>query len=149
MCCCATTRSWRRRWKESRTPSPPGERSAEAGVADEAGGTTRVGREIPSASLLDGVRFTVFGVLPNVLQGLFRRRRRIAAVATRLDLDRHAAGTVTALRRRYGDGPVWVRVLTSRVLLALSVEDLRRILEGAPQPFAADPEAKRRGVVPL
>jgi cytochrome P450 len=85
-------------------------------------------------------------VLPNVLQGLFRRRPRIVAVATRLDLDRHAAGTLAALRQRYGDGPVWVRVLTSRVLLALSVEDVRRILEGAPQPFAADPDAKRRGM---
>ena len=115
-------------------------------MADEAGAGPRPEREIPSASLLEGVRFTLFGVLPNVLQGLFRRRRRIVAVATRLDIDRHAAGTVSALRRRYGDGPVWIRVLTSRVLLALSVEDLRRILEGAPQPFAADPEAKRRGM---
>ena len=70
----------------------------------------------------------------------------MVAVATRLDLDRHAAGTVAALRRRYGEGPVWIRVLTSRVLLALSVEDVRRILEGAPQPFAADPDAKRRGM---
>src|SRR4051794_4797706 len=146
MCCCATTRSWHRHWKEWRTPSPPGEQSAEAGVAEGTGAGNRAEREIPSASLVDGVRFTLFGVLPNVLQGLFRRRRRIVAVATRLDLDRHAAGTVAALRRRYGDGPVWIRVLTSRVLLALSVEDVRRILEGAPEPFAADPDAKRRGM---
>lgn len=88
----------------------------------------------------------MFGVLPNVLQGLFRRRRRIVSVATRLDLDRHAVATVASLRRRYGDGPVWVRVLTSRVLVALSIDDIRRVLEGAPQPFAADPDAKKRGM---
>src|SRR5687768_509392 len=108
MYCCATILSWRPPWKESRTPSPPGERSAEAEQPGEAA-TPRMAREIPSASLLDGVRFTVFGVLPNVLQGLFRRRRRIVAVATRLDLDRHAVAIVATLRRRYGDGPVWVR----------------------------------------
>jgi cytochrome P450 len=103
-------------------------------------------RDIPSASLLEGLRFTLVGVLPNVLQGLFRRRPRIVALATRLDVDRRAVGAVAALRRRHGEGPLWVRVLTSRVLLLPSVDDVRRLLEGAPEPFAADPDAKRRGM---
>ena len=32
--------------------------------------------ELPSASTIEGVRFTTQVLLPNLLQGLFRRRRR-------------------------------------------------------------------------
>ena len=103
-------------------------------------------REIPSASLLEGVRFTLVGVLPNVLQGLFRRRPRIVALARWLDVDRRAVGALAALRRRHGEGALWIRTLAGRVLLLLSVDDVRSVLEGAPEPFAADPEAKRRGM---
>jgi cytochrome P450 len=103
-------------------------------------------RELPSASLLDGVRFTLFVGLPNVLQGMFRRRPLVVSVATRLDLDRWAVRTVDSLRRRYGPGPVWVRVAAKQALLVLAPEDVRRTLEGSPDPFAADPEPKRQGM---
>jgi cytochrome P450 len=101
--------------------------------------------ELPSASTLEGVRFTAQAVLPNVVQGLFRRRSRAVAAATKLGVDRHAAGLIRRLRRSYGPGPVWVRVMKDRALLLLEEADIRRVLEGSPEPFAADPEAKRRG----
>ena len=61
--------------------------------------------ELPSASMLEGARFTALGAPPNVAQGLFRRRRSAVAVATRLDVDGHAVGLIRGLRRSYGDGP--------------------------------------------
>ena len=35
---------------------------------------------------------------------------------------------------------------TNRALLMLAGDDVRRVLEGSPEPFASDPEAKRRGM---
>jgi cytochrome P450 len=105
-----------------------------------------VSRELPAASTLEGVRFTAQAVLPNVVQGLFRRRSKAVAVATRVGVDGHAARLIRGLRRGYGPAPVWVRVMKDRALLLLDVADVRRVLEGSPDPYAADPEAKRRGM---
>jgi cytochrome P450 len=41
---------------------------------------------------------------------------------------------------------VWVRVVTERALLLLDVADVRRVLEGSPDPFASDPTPKRKGM---
>jgi cytochrome P450 len=102
--------------------------------------------ELPSASVKDNVQFNQTVIVPNAAQGLFRRRPGPVGVATRLDADRRAVRLLSGMRRRYGSGPVWVRVMANRALLVLSPEDVRRVLEGSPHPFAADPEAKRRGM---
>jgi cytochrome P450 len=109
-------------------------------VSDDAG------RELPSASLVEGVRFTVQAMLPNVVQGLFRRRRRAVAAATKLNADGHARGVIAGISRGHGPGPVWVRAGTDQMLLVLEADDVRRVLEGSPHPFAPDPDAKRRGM---
>jgi cytochrome P450 len=102
--------------------------------------------DLSSASLIEGVRFTLQAMLPNVVQGLFRRRPRAVAAATKLNVDRHAVGLIGGIRHGHGPGPVWVRVGTDQMLLALSTDDVRRVLEGSPDPFAPDPDAKRRGM---
>ena len=104
------------------------------------------GRRLPSASLVEGVRFTLQAMLPNVAQGLFRRRRRPVAAATKLGVDGQAVGLIEGIRRAHGPGPVWIRVGTDRMLLTLATDDVRRVLEGSPHPFAPDPDAKRRGM---
>jgi cytochrome P450 len=105
-----------------------------------------VARTLSSASLVEGVRFTLQAMVPNVVQGLFRRRRRAVAAATKLNADGHAVGLIDGIRRGQGPGPVWVRVGTDKMLLVLATEDVRRVLEGSPHPFAPDPDAKRRGM---
>jgi cytochrome P450 len=103
-------------------------------------------RELPSASLVESVRFTLTAMVPNLVQGLFRRRARAVGAATRVNVDRRAIGTIGSIRRNHGPGPVWVRAGGDRMLLLLNTDDLRRALEGSPEPFAPDPEAKRRGM---
>jgi len=105
-----------------------------------------VAKELPGASLVEGVRFTVQAMVPNVVQGLFRRRRRAVAAATKLNVDGQAVGLIDGIRRGHGPGPVWVRVGTDKMLLVLTTEDVRRVLGGSPHPFAPDPDAKRRGM---
>jgi Cytochrome P450 len=99
--------------------------------------------DFPRASLFEGIRFTAQVAVPNVIQGLFRRRRTAVAVATRTRADGLAVGFMAGLKRSYGDGPVWIRVAKNESLLLLGREPIRRALEGAPDPFAADPEPKR------
>ena len=101
---------------------------------------------LPSASLFENARFNALVVVPNALQGLFRRRRAAVAAATRADVDRWAVGLLTRMRRGYDGGPVWVRVITDPALLVLSRPDVKRVLAGSPDPFAADPPAKKKGM---
>jgi cytochrome P450 len=104
------------------------------------------GRELSSASVRESLSFTLRAMLPNLIQGLFRRRPKAVAAANRLDVDRRAVETIAGIRDRHGPGPVWVRAGGDRMLLCLSTEDARRTLEGSPEPFAPDPEAKRKGM---
>ena len=102
--------------------------------------------DFPRASLLEGIRFTAQVAVPNVIQGLFRRRRTAVAIATRTGADALAVGLVAALKRSHGEGPVWVRVARDEALLLLGRAPIRRVLEGSPDPFAADPEPKKSGM---
>jgi cytochrome P450 len=102
--------------------------------------------ELPSASLAENAQFNALVVVPNALQGLFRRRRGPVGAATRADVDRWAVRLLRGMRRTYGGSPVWVRLGTSPALLLLATDDVRRMLEGSPDPFASDPEAKRKGM---
>src|SRR5579862_2240415 len=93
---------------------------------------TLPGREFPHATTVEGLRFTAQVAAPNVIEGLFRRRRSAVAVATATGADRLAASFMAGLRRRYGDGPVWIRVGTKESLLLLGEEPIRRALENSP-----------------
>ena len=102
--------------------------------------------ELPSASLAEVVQFNQLVVVPNAVQGIFRRRRTPVAVATRTGVDGHAVRFVSGLRKSHAPGPLWVRVIKDRALLMLEIEDVRRVLERSPEQFASDPPAKRRGM---
>jgi len=88
---------------------------------------------LPKASALESLRLTAGAMLPNLVQGLFRRRPR-------------AVAAISAIRGRHGAGPVWVKAGKDEMLLVHSTDDVRRVLEGSPHPFASDPDAKRRGM---
>ncbi len=100
-------------------------------------------QDFPHASVLEGMRFTAQVAVPNVIQGLFRRRRSAVAIASRTGAEGLAASFMAGLKRSYGEGPVWIRVAKDEVLLLLGRGPIRRVLEGSPDPFAGDPEPKR------
>ena len=101
----------------------------------------------PSASLVESARFNSLVIVPNALQGLFRRRRQAVRAATAANVDGLAVGLLSGMRDRHDGGPVWVRVMTDRALLLLTPADAHRALQGSPEPFAPDPEGKRKGMV--
>ncbi len=103
-------------------------------------------RSVDAASLLENVRFNALVIVPNAVQGVFRRRRKPVAAATTANVDGHAIGLLRGMRDRYDGGPVRVRVIREPAVLLLSPNDVRRALEGGPDPFASDPKPKRDGM---
>jgi cytochrome P450 len=99
------------------------------------------------ASLFENARFNTTVVIPNALQGIFRRRRQAVRAATAANVDGHAVGLLEGMSRSYDGGPVWVKLVRDDALLLLDPQDVARALEESPDPFAADPEAKRKGMV--
>jgi cytochrome P450 len=102
--------------------------------------------DFPHASIVEGLRFTAQVAVPNVIQGLFRRRRTAALAAAKTGADGLAVGFMAGLKRSYGDGPLWIRVAKNEALLLLGEGAVRHALEGSPDPFAADPEPKKSGM---
>jgi hypothetical protein len=102
--------------------------------------------DFPHASIAEGVRFTAQVGAPNVIQGLFRRRRGPVLIASKASLDSLAVGFVRGLRHRHGDGPFWIRVGKDEVLLVLGEEPIKHVLGNSPTPFASDPEPKKKGM---
>jgi cytochrome P450 len=98
------------------------------------------------ASIVEGVRFTAQVGVPNVVQGLFRKREAVVSVVGKLPAEHLAYRLVEGLARKYGPDPFWVRVGAEETLMLTHPEDIQTVLGGSPSPFAADPEAKRKGM---
>ena len=99
-----------------------------------------------SASIVDGVRFTAQIAVPNVVQGLFAKRALPVRAGAALHGDHLGYLLMQGLVRRLGPDPFWVRVVKDQTLIVHHPDDLRLVLGGSPEPFAADPESKRKGM---
>ncbi|GAB4006147.1 cytochrome P450 [Nocardioides ultimimeridianus] len=103
-------------------------------------------QDFKHASVIEGVRFTAQVGVPNVAQGLFRKREKVVAVMNKVPAERLAYDLVAGLAAKYGPDPFWVRVGAEETLLLTHPDDIRVVLGGSPSPFAPDPEAKRKGM---
>ncbi|HZX02849.1 cytochrome P450 [Kribbella sp.] len=92
---------------------------------------------LPFASALDHGRILADVLGPIVAQGPILRRPRLGTLAERLHADDRALRRVRKLRRRYGDGPVLIRVPGRTIAVVLAAEDVHRLLAETPEPFAA------------
>ncbi len=102
--------------------------------------------DFPHASIADGVRFTAQVGLPNVVQGLFKKRALPTRVAGLAKMELQGFMLVKGLVKRHGPGPVWVRVGAEEVLLISDPADLEFVLGNSPDPFASDPDKKKAGM---
>ncbi len=102
--------------------------------------------DLPRASTVESVRFTAQIGVPNVLSGLFRKRGAVVAVTSRVGVDAAAYAFMEGLVRRYGPEPFWVKVAGDDTVVVHHPDDVRLVLEGSPERFGSDPEAKRKGM---
>jgi len=98
------------------------------------------------AGVIDGVRFTAQVGLPNVLQGLFKKRPIVATAASAAKVDAMGHQFVDAMVERFGPGPFYVRVGANQALFLHDPADIEFVLSQSPDPFASDPETKRKGM---
>lgn len=99
--------------------------------------------DVPTASAADAARLLVGVLAPVAARGAIVRRPRVVTLVARLDLDTRAVATVRRLRDTYGPDPVHVRVLGRSVVVPVEPEDVRRVLDGAPEPFSPASREKR------
>ncbi len=100
-------------------------------------------REIPTLSFGDSLRFKLWLLLPNVLQGLFTRKPLWVGLFTRLDADRRGYELLERLHRRHGTGALLLRGGKDAVLLDPGT--IRQVLEASPDPWGP-PKPKRKGM---
>lgn len=102
---------------------------------------------LPRASLLENLRFNAVAVIPNAVQGIFRRRSTAVGVASHTEIDGQAVALLTELARRYERRPIRVRVGRESAILLLDPDDVATVLASAPEPYASDPPLKRNGML--
>jgi cytochrome P450 len=93
-------------------------------------------RSLPRASILDSIAVAAEVFIPTVAKGVILRRPKVVAMAERLQLDRKAVRCLQRLRRRYGDGPLLLRIPGRSQAVVLSPAHVRRVLDETPAPFA-------------
>jgi len=101
----------------------------------------RVGAAV--ASTVDTARVLARVLGPVIAQGVVIRYPAMTARAERHGWDARAVRTLDDLRRRYGDGPLVLRLPGRRLALVLTAEDAGRMLAGTPDPFAAATSEKQ------
>lgn len=102
--------------------------------------------EFRHASVADGIRFTALVGVPQMVQGLFKKREMPTKVAALARAEAQGFELVEGLVKDHGPGPFFVRVGTDEALLLHAPEDLEFVLGGSPEPFASDPPTKRKGM---
>lgn len=104
--------------------------------------------ELPRASHLENVRFTLTNLLPSLLRGLAIPLPFWAEVATRFDTG-HGVAMVEHLTERYAGRPTMLRGIRGRTLLVLAAGDVRRVLESPVSVYGMNAAEKRRLLSPF
>jgi hypothetical protein len=95
------------------------------------------------ASRMDSTRVLTAVLLPILARGVLLRRPPVVAMAQWVDADRRAVRALQRLRRRYGAGPVRVRVPGRKVAVVLSPDHVHEVLARSPETFVVSNREKR------
>jgi cytochrome P450 len=98
---------------------------------------------LPKASIRDTLFLMMEVFIPTIAKGVIIRRPAMVDMAERLDLDRRAIRRMQRLRRKYGDGPLLLRLPLRSQAVVLAPEHVHRVLEQSPDPFDPASSEKR------
>jgi cytochrome P450 len=98
---------------------------------------------LPRASLADTLAILLLAAGPLFAKGLILRRPKVVGLLARTGVEEGGVRLLARLRRKYGEGPLRLRLPGRERALVLSPRHLRRILHQTPDPFAADTDEKR------
>ncbi|HVL75472.1 MAG TPA: cytochrome P450 [Noviherbaspirillum sp.] len=91
---------------------------------------------LPKASVLDSLATFMDVFLPNIAKGVIMRRPKVVAMSEHMDLDRRAIRRLQKLRKRYGSGPIMLRIPVRNQAVLVEPAHVQRVLAGSPEPFA-------------
>ncbi len=100
-------------------------------------------QELPHITVFDTLGFHLDLTVPTLAKGLILRRPWVTRIADWLDLDRRAIRRMSALRDRYGHGPVLLRLPIRNEALLLEPGQVERVLKNSPHPFAVASSEKQ------
>ena len=98
---------------------------------------------VPLASAADSAAFLADVVFAPVARGAIIRRPWMVGLTARLALDRRGIVRMQRLHERYRRGPLRIRMPGPPRAVVLDPDDMVRILNESPDPFAADSAEKR------
>lgn len=98
---------------------------------------------LPHASRADTLGFLVRVIAPTLAKGPIIRRKTVAGLSARLDLERGAVLQMQQLSDRYGPGPLFLRLPGRPRAIILETDHLARVLGASPDPFAPGTSEKR------
>jgi cytochrome P450 len=93
-------------------------------------------RRLPQASMADSLKVHLEIVIPTVAKGPIIRRPKVVYLAERLGFATNAVITMQHLREKYGSGPLMVKSPLRHYALLFDPDDVRRVLDESPEPFA-------------
>ncbi|GAA4010963.1 cytochrome P450 [Allokutzneria multivorans] len=96
--------------------------------------------------MLETLAVAATALLPIVARGAILRRPRIVRMAERADADLRLVRLLQRLRDKHGNGPLRLRVPGRSVHVVLSRADVRRVLDGSPEPFSPANVEKRHAL---
>jgi cytochrome P450 len=129
------------------TPSEPieDERREENTEADQREPNGERAQEgLASATLPESLGIVATGVLPAIVRGLFKPRRRAMKLLGALDADRRAVALLSRIRGKYGGEGV--RVLNGRLVVLWGAGAIREVLDRSATLYASDGGAKAKGM---
>lgn len=91
---------------------------------------------IPTASVRDTLAVVKSIVLPMVSKGVIIRRPWVLRAAERVDANAGAVECMKRIQKKYGEGPLMLRIPGRNQALVLNASHLPRILDGTPEPFS-------------
>lgn len=98
---------------------------------------------LPTATLSETIAIVCRVIAPNVAKGVIRRRPKIVGVVERFALDAQGVQQLQALSKKYGRGPLMLKVPGKPMAVVLDPADANDVLEHTPEPFATDERLKR------
>ena len=101
---------------------------------------------IPTVSVVDSIAFNLFQIVPYYLRGIFTKNRFLTSLFNKVQPDPLGVNFVRGLRRKYKSAYFYIYVLRNKALVVLDIDAIRHVLEHSPDPYAADPDLKRRGM---
>ncbi|QFG69378.1 cytochrome P450 [Ornithinimicrobium pratense] len=99
--------------------------------------------QLATVSPTDLVRTLGTVMLPPVVKGPIVRRPRAVTLLERMDAERHALTQMQRLREKHGPDPVQINLAGRRLALVLDPDDVHRVLNESPEPFAPASLEKR------